>query len=190
MYYIDPGSLGTNAVYCDMTLDGGGWTLVYINNNPSNLETDNTSAQGNTASLTSLDASSAKFSDAFINAIKENTDNRIGYRVTSNDISNRYFSPSSCEYSHTDNGNTTCRRYTASYTTSTSPSYTQCADWGGGSGGLDAWYSCGSYGGGYTNVFNTHRVENETSGITTNSSGAYQGGSSTSYGNDVLMWVR
>jgi hypothetical protein len=39
-------------------------------------------------------------------------------------------------------------------------------------------------------VFNTHRTYSETSGITTNSGGGSQGSSSTSYGNDVLMWVR
>ena len=53
---------------------------------------------------------------------------------------------------------------------------------------MDSWFDCND--GGYTNVFNTHRTYSETSGITTNSSGGNQGGSGTSYGNDVLMWVR
>jgi len=190
IYYIDPSGLGVISVYCDMTLNDGGWTLVYINDPSNALSTNNTGQIGNVSNLTSpTGGSSAKFSDAQINAIRENSDSRIGYRVTSNDINYSYFSPSSCTYSHTDNGSTECRRYTASYTTSSSPNYIQCVDWGGGSGGLDAWYNC-STSGYYTNVFNTHRTYSETGGMTGNTGGGANGSSGASHGNDVLMWVR
>ena len=188
-YYIDPDGFGAILTYCDMTLDDGGWTLVYIND-PSNALSINTSVQlGTISSLSSpTGGTSAKMSDSQINALRENSDARIGYRVTSNDINYSYFSPSNCTYSHTDNGSSECRRFVATYTTSTSPSYIQCSDWGGGSGGLDAWYQCN--GGGYTNVFNTHRSYSETGGMTGNYGGGSSGSSGTTHGNDVLMWIR
>jgi hypothetical protein len=190
-YYINPNGLGTYPTYCDMTLDDGGWTLVYINRNDGSgiLATNNSSNQGAyQTGLGNTSGASAKFSDTYINAIKENTDSRIGFRVTSPGVSNRYFSPSNCTYNHNQNNSTVCRRYIATYTSSTSPSYTQCSDWGGGSGGLDAWYYCNSSN--YTNVFNTHRAYSESSGITSNSSGTSLGSSSTPYSQTVLMWVR
>jgi len=186
-YWISVSSGSTVELYCDMTQDDGGWTLVYRNDPSSPLATNNTSALGAWSTvLATLAGGSAKLSDSDLAALKSQSNSAVGYRVTSNNISNRYFAPSSCAYSHTDNSDTDCRRYTATY--STSPTYTQCTDWGGGSGGLDSWYSCN--GGGYTNVFNTHRTYSVTAGITTNSSGSSTGSSSTQYGNDVLMWVR
>ena len=189
-YFIDPDGYGVIEVYCDMTLDDGGWTLVYINDPSDALNTNATGQLNNASDLTSpTGGASAKFSDTQINAIRENSDSRVGYRVTSNDINYSYFAPSSCAYSHTDNGSTECRKYVATYTASTSPSYIQCDDWGGGSGGLDAWYGC-STSSQYTNVFNTHRTYSETGGMTGNYGGGANGSSNTSHGNDVLMWVR
>lgn len=193
VYYIDPSGLGVNAVYCDMDLDGGGWTLVFINNIDGGMTDDDSTEQGDVTQLQSPSGGTAKFSDAYINAIREYSDARLGYRVTSNNISNRYFSPSECTYQHSSHSNLECRRYTSSYTASTSPSYTQCQNWGGNSGGLDAFYGCsGNWD--YSNVFTTHMSASSTGGgvsaIMDNPSGARSGSSYITNSNDVLMWVR
>ena len=186
-YWISPTGANPNQLYCDMTLDDGGWTLVY-HNSGSAIAIHNSGNQGSLSDLSSPSGGSAKLSDGTILALRSQPSSTlIGYRVTSNNITNRYFAPSNCIYEHYSNSDNTCRRYTASYN-ATNPSYVQCVNWGGNSGGLDAWYDCN--GGGYTNVFNTHRGYSETSGITTNSNGSTSGSSSTTYSNDVLMWVR
>ena len=53
VYYIDPSGLGVNAVYCDMDLDGGGWTLVAINNIDGGMTDDDSTEQGDVTQLQS-----------------------------------------------------------------------------------------------------------------------------------------
>ena len=193
VYYIDPDGLGVNAVYCDMTDDGGGWTLVFINNVDGGMSMQDTGVQGSVSSLQSPSGGTSKFSDAYINAIREYSDARIGYRISSNNLSVKYFASSECTYQHTTHSNLECRRYTPTYTSSTSPSYIQCQDWGGNGGGIDAYYRCNGNGG-YTNVFTTHMDNNGSGGIISaimnNPSGATSGSSYVTNSNDVLMWVR
>jgi len=171
-----------------MTEQDGGWTLVYRNSESGGLSINNTGAQ-NTGNLTSLSGSASKLSDSDINALLSQAGTSlIGYRITSNNISNRYYAPSDCTYSHTSNGSSNaCRQFTATYS-STNTSYIQCVNWGGDSGGLDVWYSCN--GNNYTNVFTTHRGNSQSCGITNNPSGNSNGSAWPGYGNDVLMWVR
>lgn len=65
LYWVDPEGTGGVEAWCDMTTDGGGWTLVAYINSTSRNHADNAAAVGDPA----LRSGGAKYSDAMINAL-------------------------------------------------------------------------------------------------------------------------
>jgi len=157
---------------------------------------ESAAARGGAATLT---GGTFKLPDATINALRTKTDESMTYRLSSPQVAAHYFFPGSCVYKHITDSDSACARVSVEHSTSASPTYMQCGNWGGGKGGLDAWYQCN--GSGYTNMAKSHsEAPYGVACITQNPSGGSHGdanGTTHSGGNEtcgfqtpVLMWVR
>ncbi|MDT7836369.1 LamG-like jellyroll fold domain-containing protein [Aquabacterium sp. OR-4] len=110
VYRIRPLGQSATDVTCDMTADGGGWTMV-VGVSVSNRNHANPAAVAWTGSgLTAT----GKVSDAFINAAKSG--HPTGFRLTSGSVKS-YFS-TSCVFAANATATGNCLKYTTTYSPS------------------------------------------------------------------------
>ena len=164
-YTVDPDGEGEGEpfeVFCDMTMDGGGWTLVAVNGDNHGLVMG-TGAMGNVQNIKRQNPGANvihKFSDAVINTIKADDGGAIGIRLiyeANNAI--RKFGKSSCTW-QSDSRNpddSDCDYATGSYSLSPSWDGPHTEYWFSGglpswtAGGCPAWQRMGIYSSHYSN---------------------------------------
>lgn len=113
VYRIQPSGQVAADVKCDMTNDGGGWTLVA---GISAANRNHVTAGVSTWSALTLAAPKGKHADAFINAVNAATEGSIGYRLTSGTMTS-YF-PATCAFAATAVATGACGTYTQTYSVS------------------------------------------------------------------------
>ncbi len=167
-YWIDPTSTGAFQVSCDMTGDGGGWTLVAVNgNNQSQVMT--AGSMGQEAQIVRADPGSDaihKFSDTRINQIKSENGNAIGIRIVYEAISNlKKFGRAGCtwESNSMDPSDNDCDYATGSYSSSPSWSHSPNFWFSGGlpswsSGSCPSWQRMGIYSSNYSSGYSKYHV--------------------------------
>lgn len=100
-YWIAPAGQPVTSTSCDMTTDGGGWTLVMKGVANTNSGWNVATALNTTALLSpAYSGSSGKFADTFINAAKKSVFRLEGYTSKFSTVPTRYVS-ASCSYAHT-----------------------------------------------------------------------------------------
>ena len=157
-YWIDPDGAGGGAAYectCDMTRNGGGWTLA-VNTGPKGTNTNVTGASGS-APITTAQAGFSKMSDADIDLVRGTLASSIIWveRQNSCIATKSIFFKSSKAFNSSATGANVIRTYHTTYANATgdislqtgTSNYSYCMDsWGGGTAGYRIIYNYGSEG--------------------------------------------
>ena len=158
-YFIDPDGAGSNPVYeceCNMTENGGGWTLV-VNTGPKKTNNTTTTASGSSP-ITSSQTGFAKLSDSDINLLRGTLATSIIWieRQNSCITTKSIFFKSSKSFNSSATGSNVIRTYHTTYanatgdvslqTATSSFSNTPIDSWSAGTAGYRILYNYGSEG--------------------------------------------